>query len=140
MDEKELRKELENAYNNVRQALIKKDYETFIKVIEPAKPKAYVPKEQWPDAVGFLIGMYEDLKKLEFIKVVDKGEYAYMILRTYLDDENYITIDAFKFHKVKGKYILSGKGRGTSFPKDKDAKKMQANINEEVKKLEAKLE
>lgn len=108
---------LEAAYNRLRVAIIAKDKAAFEANMEPAKLGAIITAEDWQKGVVYLDALYPDLSQIKFIKIVDKGEFAYYIAQTELTDTKSINVTAFKFHKVGGGWKLMGGSTGASLLK-----------------------
>jgi hypothetical protein len=128
----EIRKELETAYNSLRKSISDKNYAEFSKLLEPAKDGMKVPpKEKMSDeAWEGILDTFEDLANAKFITVKTKGDWAGYYIQTYVDDPNYLTIDLIKFHKVDGKWKVSGSRFGSSISKEAGADQNKAILNE----------
>jgi hypothetical protein len=129
---KNMKSELEAAYNSLRKAISDKKYDALSNILEPAKNGIKIPpKEKLNDeAWGGLLEIFQDLSTTKFIKVEQKGDWAGYYMLTDVDDPNYITIDLLKFHKVGGKWKVSGSRFSSSIQKEGDATKA---IEQEIK-------
>ncbi len=124
-------------WNNVRKTITNEDYTAFMELTIPAKPpKKQIKKEHFAKAKTFLLDTYPDLSSINFLKFDQNKKEAIFVLQTYLDDKNYITIDAYKFIRTDKVWKLSGQVGGASFPKTgtgDDKKRIEKELKENKK-------
>jgi hypothetical protein len=103
-------------WNEVRKSVADGDRAKWLELTVPAEPGKQITPEDFAKAKNALLDVYPDLKSVRFLKFDANVNAALFVLQTYLDDKNYITLDAFKFICVSNKWKLSGHVGGISFP------------------------
>lgn len=122
-------------WSDARKAIVSGNLARWNELIIPAKPGAgALTAEMFAEAKEFLLDSYPDLNSVKFIKFEQNAGQALFVLQTYLDDEHYITLDAFKFILVGKNWKLSGHVGGVSFPKKNLTDGKTVDIQKQIEK------
>jgi hypothetical protein len=130
-------------WNDVRKAIsdgnmAKWEELTFPAAQAPSKQMSVEEIEQakkdFAEAKDFILETFPDLGTVKFIKFDRNTTQAIFVLQTYLADETYITLDAFKFIKDGKNWKLSGGVGGISFPKKSFVDGKPEDIEARIKK------
>ena len=111
-----LKSDLEEAMGQVRKAILKKDYEGFVRSVALLEPSAKLTKSKWLEAVEnrlasrlLLNNTFPDLKKsTRFIDISKTGGWAVYYAEVRLDDPNYLSVGAVLFRQNKGRWLPVG--------------------------------
>lgn len=133
------RTNLEAAYNKVRVAIVAKDQTAFEDNIESAKPGAKIPEDKWQEGLIYIDALYPDLGATKFITIMDKGEFAYYITQTELNDSTHINVTSFKFHKIGGSWKLVGTSNAQSLLKGSTSTEDEAVLQRAVDAIIAEI-
>lgn len=130
-------------WNDVRKAIAEGDMARWEELTFPANqaPSKQMTaedikqaKKDFAEAKDFILESFPDLGTVKFIKFERNEKQAQFVLQTYLNDETYITLDAFKFIKDGKNWKLSGGVGGISFPKKSFVDGKPENIEARIKK------
>ena len=120
-NEKELkvRNELEQTMIQAREAIINKDYEQFIESIDPLKTPDQPTKEKWVKGLEnervlkIILDAFPDLTtETRFLSLKLSEDWAVYYCENHLDEKDYLTVSAFVFHLVKGRWLVYGNAYG----------------------------
>jgi hypothetical protein len=132
MDADLARTEIETSYNKFRATLETNDFDGFLSLMEPAKPGLTMSRDDWLEAVEFLLDTYPSLGKTRYHSTTVSGDWAGYYVLTDLDDPHFINIVMFRFHRVAEMWKLSGNAYGMTFPRLNSAAENQHAIESEL--------
>lgn len=115
--EAELKVVLEKSYDDAHAALVEKNFKKFIASF--SKHDDRLTEKLFLDSQEILNKVFKRLDKSKFIAAYRKGDKAYMIRETYLDDPNFISIDGQIYDYKDGKWLIGEFSTSDSVSKDK---------------------
>ncbi len=109
---------LEKAYTDMYATLVAKDFKGFTASFSRKDDR--LTEKLFLDSQELLNKVFKPLDKSKFISAYQKGDKAFMIRQTYLDDPNYISIDGQIYNYKDGKWFIGEFSTGDSVSKDKE--------------------
>ena len=126
-------------WQKVRKTVVDKNLEEFKKLTIPADPEESdkMTQEDFGEFVDFfLIDMFPEWTKVNFIKFDQNDKAAILILQLHLDNEewkDWIALYAYRFILTEGRWKLSGQLYDKSLSKSSDAEENKQRIAKELK-------
>ena len=129
--------QLLNIYAQARKAMQDMDPAAFAKVVIPPKPNMPLPtKAELADAKVFIDEIFPDLSKAKLLRFAHTPTEALLVAQTNLEDRDNVNLNAFRFVKQNGRWMLRAGFVGHSF----SSRNPQADQKEIRKILEQKPE
>ncbi len=132
-------KEAVALFNHYRNTMAEGDFKAFLACIyhppEPAGDEPSLEKgtpEEFDQAKEFLLELTPDPAASEILKFDSNDEVALLVIRSDLENPDYITLSALKFVFDKGEWKIFSKFYDNTFPR-KDAEADQAAIANDLK-------
>lgn len=131
-EDQQLKTEMNQSWNNVAVALQKKDYSTFIKLVDSRNSSEKISEKDFPGyatMIGRIITVDRlNDPKLTTVAIRHNAEWA-AIYSSYVDTESpgesKINLDMAVFHKVGGVWKFSPPNYGNTFTKKATAEENQ---------------
>jgi len=115
----ELHVQLEQAMNKVRAAIEIGNYSDYKASLDPTKQEEQMDEEQFnnmainSESKEILYRLVPDLtNEALLIYLIEKGDWAIYYAETNLEDDNYLTVSAFVFHKINSNWYYAGISSG----------------------------
>lgn len=130
---------LEKTYTEMHAALEAKDFNKFTASF--SKKDARLTEKLFLESLTFLNKALKPLDQSKFIEAYQKGDKAYMIRQTYLDDPNFISLDGQIYEYKNGAWLIGEYSYGDSISKDKtNPTNDAAAIEQSIAKIKKELE
>jgi hypothetical protein len=111
--------ELMTVYSKARQAVIDGDTEAFGQLVIPPSPDTpKATKQDLADAKVFIDEIFPELAKAKFHKFAQEGDEALFVVQTLLEDKENVNLNAFRFKKQAGRWMVWANFVGKSFSRE----------------------
>ncbi len=111
-----LRRTLEEAYERIRSALERKDFEAFRGLVHPAPASP----DAWEETAADLAESFPPLSGTRFVAARACGDWAGYYFETGLDDPDYATLELIRFRRAGPGWALSGGPASSQYERSAD--------------------
>ncbi len=125
--EPDLRRAIEEAYERIRSALARKDFEAFRELVDPAPSSS----DAWDEMAAELADSFPPLGETRFAAARQVEDWAGYYFETDLGDREYATLELIRFRRVGTDWKLSGGPVAAQFERTGDPGALLAEIRDD---------